>query len=31
MLLPNINTRNAISYKILTEIELLKPPIKGGG
>jgi hypothetical protein len=31
MLPPNINTRNVISYKVLTEIELFKPPAKGGG
>ena len=30
MLLPNINTQNVISYKVLTEIILFKPPIKGG-
>jgi hypothetical protein len=28
---PNVNTRNAISYKVLTKIELFKPPAKGGG
>jgi hypothetical protein len=31
MPLPDINTRNAINYKVLTEIELFKPPAKGGG
>jgi hypothetical protein len=31
MLLPNANTQNIISYKVLTEIELFKPPAKGGG
>jgi hypothetical protein len=31
MLLPDANTQNIISYKVLTEIELFKPPAKGGG
>jgi hypothetical protein len=31
MLLPNINTQNAISYKVLTKIKLFKPLAKGGG
>ena len=31
MLLLNVNTQNIISYKILTKIELFKPPAKGGG
>jgi hypothetical protein len=31
MLLLNINTWNVISYKVLTEIKLFKPPAKGGG
>jgi hypothetical protein len=31
MLPPDINTQNAINYKVLTEIELFKPPAKGGG
>jgi hypothetical protein len=28
---PNVNIQNAISYKVLTEIELFKPLAKGGG
>jgi hypothetical protein len=31
MLPPDANTQNAISYKVLTEIELFKPLAKGGG
>jgi hypothetical protein len=31
MLLLDVNTQNTISYKVLTEIELFKPPAKGGG
>jgi hypothetical protein len=31
MLPPDINIWNTISYKVLTEIELFKPPAKGGG
>jgi hypothetical protein len=31
ILLPNANTQNAINYKVLTEIELFKPPAKRGG
>jgi hypothetical protein len=31
MLLLNANTRNIISYKVLTKIELFKPLAKGGG
>ena len=31
MLLPNANTQNVISYKVLTKIKLFKPPAKGGG
>jgi hypothetical protein len=31
MLLLDVNTWNAISYKVLTKIELFKPPAKGGG
>jgi hypothetical protein len=27
----NVNTQNAISYKVLTKIELLEPLAKGGG
>jgi hypothetical protein len=27
----NANTRNTISYKVLTKIELFKPLAKGGG
>jgi hypothetical protein len=28
---PNENTRNTISYKVLTKIELFEPLAKGGG
>jgi hypothetical protein len=28
---PDVNTRNIISYKVLTKIELFKPLAKGGG
>jgi hypothetical protein len=31
MPLPDVNTQNAISYKVLTKIELFKPLAKGGG
>jgi hypothetical protein len=31
MLLPNANTQNIINYKVLTEIKLFKPLVKGGG
>jgi hypothetical protein len=31
MLPLNTNTRNMINYKVLTKIELFKPPAKGGG
>jgi hypothetical protein len=31
MPLPDTNTRNIISYKVLTKIELFKPLAKGGG
>jgi hypothetical protein len=31
MLPLDANTRNAINFKILTEIELFEPPAKGGG
>ena len=30
-LLPNANTQNMINDKVLTKIELFKPPAKGGG
>ena len=31
MLPPDANIQNIISYKVLTEIKLFKPPAKGGG
>jgi hypothetical protein len=31
MLIPDVNTQNIISYKVLTKIKLLEPPAKGGG
>jgi hypothetical protein len=31
MPLPDVNIWNAISYKVLTEIELFEPLAKGGG
>jgi hypothetical protein len=31
MLPPDANTQNVINYKVLTKIELFKPPAKGGG
>jgi hypothetical protein len=31
MPLPDINIQNTISYKVLTEIKLFKPPAKRGG
>jgi hypothetical protein len=31
MLLPDANTQNIISYKVLTKIKLFKPSAKEGG